>query len=195
VAATAGGHDTLAFAGKSAAAVTGIGTQFTGFGTFAFAEGAEWTIAGTQAGLASGEQITGFTTTDAIILTDAAASGAVSVVTAGTVSIDAGGTIYNLDIAGATVGETNFQFAHHTLIETDALIETNAAMRFLAPAASQGIASAGHAAALFTLPAIENFWLRAAPVVTGAVATLHGFRQDLSRPHENTLLPAVTLHA
>jgi hypothetical protein len=120
--------------------LSGIGTQFTGFGKIAFANGAHWTVAGDTAGLASGQAITGFRPGDAITLTDAgASSGSVSVAKAGVVSIDAGGVISKLDIAGATVGETNFKFSNYTLTES-----SQPAMAFLAPPAEATAPSLAH---------------------------------------------------
>jgi hypothetical protein len=125
---TALGHDILEFSGTSKTAETGIGTQFIDFGKIDFASGASWTISGDKAGLASGQAITGFGPADAITLTDAgASSGSVTVATAGVVTIDAGGVVSKLDIAGATVGETNFKFSNYTLTESAP------AMAFLAP--------------------------------------------------------------
>jgi hypothetical protein len=126
------GNDVLEFAGTSKTAMTGIGTQFIDFGKIDFASGASWTISGDKAGLASGQAITGFGPADAITLTDAgASSGSVSVATAGVVTIDAGGVMSKLDIAGATVGETNFKFSNYTLTESP-----EPAMAFLAPPAA-----------------------------------------------------------
>ncbi len=123
--------DTLELSGTSSAALTGIGTQFTGFKKIDFASGAHWTIAGDTAGLASGQSIAGFGPADAITLTDAGAShGSVTVASAGVVTIDAGGVLSKLDIAGATVGETNFKFSNYTLTESAP------AMAFLAPPAA-----------------------------------------------------------
>jgi len=66
--------DVLAFAGSSATKFSGIGTSAYNFNHISFASGAAWTIEGNAAGLASGETIAGFTSTDAIILDSFAAT-------------------------------------------------------------------------------------------------------------------------
>jgi hypothetical protein len=155
VAANPADPDTLELAGTSPTALAGIGTQFTGFENIEFAKGSRWTIAGDTAGLASGQKITGFGPADAITLTDAgASSGSVSVATAGVVSIDAGGVISKLDIAGATVGETNFKFSDYTLTESAP------AMAFLAPPATAAAPAMQH---LFSSLDVLQHFLAAAP--------------------------------
>ncbi len=99
--------------------------------------------------------IYGFATGDAIKLTAVpyAASDTVRVATAGVVTVSAFGSAYNLNIAGATVGETNFHFVSGSLL-TESLIARPApklaasAMAFLRPAPPAGVAS---------------LWSRAAP--------------------------------
>jgi hypothetical protein len=171
--------------------MTGIGTQFFGFGKIDFANGASWTISGDTAGLASGQAITGFGSADAITLTDAgASSGVVSVAKAGVVSIDAGGVISKLDIAGATVGETNFNFSNYTLTES-----SQPAMAFLAPPAAS---TALHA--LSILDVLQHF----APAAPAPASFNHAssteppmFGASLDQffaPHIDAV-PVVTLHA
>ncbi len=123
--------DVLELAGTSSVALAGIGTQFYGFGTISFAAGAAWKIEGTAEGLTTGEKISGFGKADKIEITDAAASGKVSVKKAGVVTIKAGGDIYELDIAGAKKGETDFKFSNHTLTKTG-----SPKMAFLPPPAA-----------------------------------------------------------
>jgi hypothetical protein len=52
--------------GSSAGTLTGVGSQFTGFGTIDLDTGAQWTLGGNTVGLASGETITGFVAGDTI---------------------------------------------------------------------------------------------------------------------------------
>jgi Hint domain len=67
VEANAAASNTLELASSSSAGtITGIGSQFTGFGTIEFDSGAQWTIDGNAAGLASGETIIGFGAGDTI---------------------------------------------------------------------------------------------------------------------------------
>ncbi|MDE1882755.1 MAG: Hint domain-containing protein [Rhodospirillales bacterium] len=64
-----GGSGTLKLAsGSSAGTISGIGTQFTGFGTIDIQTGSSWLIEGSTTGLASGQTIAGFANTDTIIL-------------------------------------------------------------------------------------------------------------------------------
>jgi hypothetical protein len=59
--------NTMELASSSGAGtITGIGSQFTGFGTIELDSGAQWTIDGNAAGLASGETIIGFAAGDTI---------------------------------------------------------------------------------------------------------------------------------
>ncbi len=196
--------DTLELSGTSSTPLTGIGTKFTGFHDIDFAANAAWTIAGDTAGLTTGQEIKGFTSSDAIELTDAAASsGQVSVGTAGIVTLSAGGDIYKLDIAGATVGETNFTFSDYTLRES--VISPAPAMTFLRPAQP-----ASASPSLFTAPGLDHFMtvpgfpasLRSGtesaawanhPSITTA---LHiGALQDISRLRQGEVQTLVTLHA
>jgi hypothetical protein len=157
VVANPANSDTLELSGTSTAALTGIGTQFTGFKKIEFAKGARWTISGDTAGLGSGQAITGFGLGDAITLTDAgASSGVVSVASAGVVSIDAGGVVSKVDIAGATVGETNFKFSNYTLTES-----SQPAMAFLAPPAEATVPSLAHPFSI--LDVLQHFAAAPAP--------------------------------
>jgi hypothetical protein len=127
-------NDVLVLAGKSKQTFTGIGTQIYGFKIIDFAAGAKWHIAGTAAGLTQGQHIDGFKAGDSIKITNAAiASGTVSVKTAGVLTVSAAGGSFTINVDGAMVGATNFQFSNDTLTET----KTKAAMVFLAPAAAQ----------------------------------------------------------
>jgi hypothetical protein len=60
--------DTLELAGISSATLSGLGTQFTGFDALEFASGASWTVKSTLAALDNGQVISGFATSDKIIL-------------------------------------------------------------------------------------------------------------------------------
>ncbi len=192
--------DLLELSGQSSKPLTGIGTQITGFDSISFATKAAWTISGDTAGLAAGQTIAGFTSSDAITLTDAAAgSGKVSVGKAGIVTISAGGDIYHLDIAGATVGESNLTFANYTLRETGA--SGAPAMTFLRPAQSAAPAPSSsflpgpdsiigpqswHATAL------SGTWSGQSTFATTPVT---GWFQDVARPLRENIQPVVTLHA
>jgi hypothetical protein len=186
---TALGHDILEFSGTSKTVETGIGTQFIDFGKIEFAKGAQWTISGDTAGLASGQAITGFGPADAITLTDAgASSGVVSVAKAGVVSIDAGGVISKLDIAGATVGETNFKFSNFTLTESAP------AMAFLFPSAAPR-----EAHPLANLDVLQHFAQPPAPASLSHPASAEtpvfgAIMGPLFAPHIDAV-PIVTLHA
>ena len=198
------GNDVLRLAGQSAKPLAGIGSQITGFYDIDFASNAAWTISGDTAGLASDQTIDGFTSRDAIELTNAAASsGQVNVGTAGIVTITAGGDTYQLEIAGAPVGETNFSFSNDTLRES--AVSAAPAMTFLRPAQP-----AAASPSLFTVPGLDHFMsvpglhasllsgtqnaaLANHPSVTTA---LHiGAIQDLSRPPQGEVRTLVTLHA
>ncbi len=66
---------TLEFAsGASAGTLSGIGTQFTGFGTIVIDTSAAWLLSGDSAGLAAAQTISGFTSADTLDLTDFAAT-------------------------------------------------------------------------------------------------------------------------
>jgi len=200
VVADAAVADVLEFSGTSTTRFSGIGIKYTGFNNIDFADGAQWTIAGNTTAFAGGQTITGFVAGDAIVLTNAAAgSGTVTVATAGTVSIHAGGTTYELDIAGATVGETGFTFSKYTLTES-----TPPAMAFLAPAET-------------TAPAVKNAWPDLASVLnvssyaqsflwgtrapiwfdhpTVSTAPAIGVSDDMNFAKAGNVAPLVTLHA
>ena len=201
---TGKGADTLEVSGTSSAPLNDIGTEFTGFHNIDFAANAAWTIAGDTAGLTSGQEIKGFTSSDAIELTDAAASnGQASVGTAGVVTITAGGDFYYLDIKGATVGESNFSFSNDTLRESG--VSAAPAMTFLRPA--QPVAASP---SLFTAPGLEPLmsvpsWnqmllsgtdsgaLSSQPKITTALFS--GSVHDMDRPQQAALQTMMTLHA
>jgi hypothetical protein len=79
--------------------ITGIGTQFTQFGSITFDPGASWTSEGDAAGLASGQTISGFAAGDTIIL-DGFTEASFSYVTGAGLEISDGATTDTLDIAG-----------------------------------------------------------------------------------------------
>jgi hypothetical protein len=88
-----------------------LGGSVNGFGTIMFAPGVDWALGGNQQELAGGEIIQGFTAGDTIVLdgvNDLAGEDSYTVASAGTLSVDADGTFYNLLIAGATVGQSDF---------------------------------------------------------------------------------------
>jgi len=87
--------DVLEFASAaSAATLSDLGTQFTGFSTLDFAPGAQWTIAGTASAFDSGETISGFAPGDAIILDG---------FTAASHHLAAGNELEITDTAGTTI--------------------------------------------------------------------------------------------
>jgi hypothetical protein len=73
VVANASVADVLAFAGTSSLKFSGIGTQEQNFNQISFTANAAWTIEGNATGLVSGQTISGFTSTDHIILDSFAA--------------------------------------------------------------------------------------------------------------------------
>jgi hypothetical protein len=99
------GHSTGTLGGLG-----GAGDSISGFTSINFETGAQWTIRGNVNGLASGQTISGFLAGDTIELTGVAYSAGDQVIvgTAGIVTLVAGGTEYQFDIANATVGESNF---------------------------------------------------------------------------------------
>jgi hypothetical protein len=200
---TGKGSDTLEVSGTSSAPLNGVGTEFTGFHKIDFAAKAAWTVTGDTAGLASGQVIKGFSASDAIELTDAAASqGQVRVGTAGIVTLSAGGDTYELNISNATVGES-FSFSDYTLRES--IMSPAPAMTFIRPAQP-----AAAPPSLFAALGVEPFM-----GVPGFHASLHtgvetsawashptlaagsafGLFQDFSGPPRGEVQTAVTLHA
>ena len=189
------GGNTLELSGKSSSALTGIGTEFTGFATLAFAADAAWTLSGTSFGFATGEEITGFTNADAITLTDAAAaSGSVTVANAGTVTIEAGDATYRLLIAGAAAGETDFRFAGDTLTKIG-----GPEMGFLALERAPAPAKAGGAdfSAIFAgqTRAMDFFHGPAASSVVASETVVPGVAQLFLGMGQHPVLPGFTLHA
>jgi autotransporter family porin len=179
--------DVLELSGKSTTTLGGFGTQFENFKHISFASGAAWEIAGTAAGLTTGETITGFGKADKIDITDAvAANGKVSVKTNGVVTIKAGGETYKLDIAGAVKGETDFKFSKDTLTKTG-----SAKMAFIAPPAA--------AAPQAGLPALHEMAAAPAkPATSGWVvpAAMHGAGlPDLTRVLHGAVPAMVTLQS
>ncbi len=89
-------------------------------------------------------KISGFASGDKIeLLSAAAASGSVSVAKAGVVTVSAGGMSYNLNIAGAKVGETNFKFSNHTLTKTGAAMAFQRPDEEVAPTSVPALAQVG----------------------------------------------------
>jgi hypothetical protein len=195
--------DTLELSGTSSTPLTDIGTQITGFHDIEFAANAAWTLAGGTTGLTSGQQITGFTSSDAIELTNAAAAqGQVHVHTAGVVTITAGGDNYELDIKGATVGES-FTFSDYTLRES--VMSPAPAMMFLRPAepasASPSFFNALGLEQFMSAPAFHMrplsgtepaAWANHASLTAGSQL---GLFQDISKPPQGDVQTLVTLHA
>ncbi len=185
------GGNTLELSGKSSSALTGIGTKFTGFATLAFAPDSAWTLSGTSAAIATGEEITGFTNVDAITLTDAAAaSGSVTVANAGTVTIDAGDATYRLRIAGTNVGETDFRFLDDTLTKIG-----GAEMKFLAPAPAMAVNADFSAVFFGPARAADLFPSLSASSIPADERRVRGVAQLLPGVEQHPVLPGFTLHA
>ncbi len=117
--------------GSTAGTLNGIGSQFIDFSEINIDSGASWSISGDVAGLAEGETITGFGPHDTVTLTGVPFTGnggsfgtagedTYTVAVAGTLTIDAADTDYNLLIAGATVGQTDFVLSGDDLVITEA---------------------------------------------------------------------------
>jgi hypothetical protein len=185
------GGNTLELSGKSSSALTGIGTKFTGFATLAFAPDSAWTLSGTSAAIATGEEITGFTNVDAITLTDAAAaSGSVTVANAGTVTIDAGDATYRLRIAGTNVGETDFRFLDDTLTKIG-----GAEMKFLAPAPAMAVNADFSAVFFGPARAADLFPSLSASSIPADERLVRGVARLLPGVEQHPVLPGFTLHA
>jgi hypothetical protein len=93
--------DVLEFASTSSAAMlSGLGTQFTGFSTLDFATGAQWTISGAANAFDSGETIFRFAPGNAIILNGFTAASHSFVNGIGLELTDTAGTEITLDLTG-----------------------------------------------------------------------------------------------
>jgi fibronectin-binding autotransporter adhesin len=190
-------NDVLEMAGVGKQSFAGIGTQIYGFNIIDFAAGAKWKISGTAAGLTNGQHIDGFVAGDAIKITNAVvASGTVSVKTAGVLTVTGAGGSFTIDVDGAKVGATNFQFANDTLTKTMGA----PAMAFIAP-------PAGAVEAERSLPPLAVSFLvdhGAEPLLSGphagvalaqwAEADVGGVQDVLTTPHQLTAM-VVTLQA
>jgi hypothetical protein len=95
--------DVLELTGSSSRALTGIGTQFTGFNDISFAAGAAWTIEGNVAGLADDQVITGLAAGDTIVLTGFSETGAAD--DAGTILLTSGGVSSDVTLGSAIAGD------------------------------------------------------------------------------------------
>jgi hypothetical protein len=91
-----------------------MGTSFSGFGTIGFATGSSWTLEGGVSALAAGQSITGFTTSDTIVLDGfagtsgsfAAGEGLVLSDGAATETLGIAGSFTTADFTVQTVGST-----------------------------------------------------------------------------------------
>ncbi|MCW8306871.1 Hint domain-containing protein [Acidiphilium sp. PA] len=93
-------HQTIELAtGIEPGTLSGIGTQFTGFGDIIFDPGASWTIEGSTAGLAGSQTISGFTPNDSIVL-DNFLSATDSFVTGTGLELTSGSSTISLDLTG-----------------------------------------------------------------------------------------------
>ena len=149
-------------------------------------------------------EITGFISGDGITLSGVAYNPAdkVAVKTAGTVSIMAPGATYNLKIAGATVGETDFHFASGSILTTT---RKSPDMAFLTPPATARndassralpgletiIHEIGHTAALISGTQIASWRSQQTVSVTSHVGAA---LNPLFGP-QNSLAAPVTLHS
>jgi hypothetical protein len=113
VVASKTGADTLEVSGTSGAVLTGVGTQFTNFSELKFAAGAARGIAGSIAGIASGQRIDGFAAGDSLVFSGIAyvQGDSVSVKKNGQVTVNLNGVNQTLNIDGAKKGEKDFHLA------------------------------------------------------------------------------------
>jgi hypothetical protein len=92
--------DVIVFAATaSAATLSGLGTQFTGFSALDFAAGGQWTISGSANAFDGSETISGFAAGDAIML-DGFTAASHHVVAGGLEITDTSGTEITLDLTG-----------------------------------------------------------------------------------------------
>ncbi len=126
-----------------------IGAKVTGGISFSAAKGGKLTIDSVTMPAAT---ISGFISGDTIALAGVAynKTDTVAVAKAGVVTITAPGKAYNLNIAGATVGETDFHFGTGSILTRSA---APAKMQFLTPAAA---ATASSLPALDTIKTAEQ---------------------------------------
>jgi hypothetical protein len=105
---------------------------------------------------------------------------------AGVVTISAGGHSYQLNIAGAKVGQTNFKFSSHTLTET------TAKMTILRPPAqaASGLPDLAEAGAYPAMPAAPAYgqW-------SVSAASIAGFLHDLIQVHHGGSQTFITLQS
>ncbi len=176
--------DVLKFAGTASATLNLA--QFSGFKNIAFAAGAKWKIEGSSSDFDQGQTISGFAATDKIDMLDSVAGKAkVSVTKANEVTIKIGKVIYELDIAGAKIGETDFTFSDHILTRT-----AKPAMSFITPPAAAPTVSA-----IPTLAEVGHSVLPAPNGWTVPVSTIAAPIHELTRPPPSVLQPGITLHA
>jgi hypothetical protein len=124
VAANSAAMNVLELAGAASTALSGIGTEFTGFRGISFATGAQRSIEGNADGLATGQQIIGFSGGDTVDLSGFAASS--ETFSAGILTLSNGGISEFLTIAEApaiTSADFTIQsdLATGTDITTDAI--------------------------------------------------------------------------
>jgi autotransporter passenger strand-loop-strand repeat protein len=112
--------------------------------------------------------ISGFVTGDIIKLSAVAydVSDTVKVNTAGSVTSSAGGSTYDVHIAGATVGSTAFVFGPGSLLTKGV---GSAAIKFIAPAVAPAVSSGGTALAA---PGFAQLWLGHASSVAAQTAPM-----------------------
>jgi hypothetical protein len=147
VAASTTATDVLELSGTSTENLTGIGSQFVNFQDIKFASGADWTIEGNKAGLASHENISGFTSGDAIILDDFVATshtfvsgtGLILRLGSATETIDIAGSFTTADFSISTYDkiDTRISLAGDVFASQHAAI-TGPAMQFMTPSAAPG---------------------------------------------------------
>jgi hypothetical protein len=103
--------DTLNLASTSAATLSGLGTQFTGFSNIDFGTGADWTVKSTIAALDSTQTVSGFAGHDTIILDNFVETGFTFVPGTGLELSSAAGE-KTIDFTGSYTGS-------HFLVTTD----------------------------------------------------------------------------
>ncbi len=92
--------DVLILSGTASSVFSGLGTQVQNFKQIDFASGAAWTIEGNTAGLATGETIAGFTSTDQLILDGFAAT--TETLSGGVLTLSNGSSTQTLALGAST---------------------------------------------------------------------------------------------
>jgi autotransporter passenger strand-loop-strand repeat protein len=145
-------------------------------GSATFAGGGEIAVDGT---MTPDAVISGFASGDEIDLADVAysSSDTVTVATPGVVTISVGGTSYNLNIAGAAVGETGFTLSADTGSGTLLIFSAaTPSMAFLRPAVG-----GSERAAMPAMMDVVTAKTKAAPAFATTATQVSGFGESLVR--------------